>query len=218
MGHMNNLVQLEKIRFSHDNTRILDGLDFRLEQGEKLGLAGSIGAGKTTLLHLVVGLLKPQKGRISVFGIERSKEEDFREVRRKVGLVFQNPDDQLFCPTVLEDVAFGPLNLGYSVEEARTVAEETLARVGLAGFGNRITYRLSGGEKRLVALASVLSMTPEVLLLDEPQNGLDPAAYERVRKLLISLPQAMVVVSHDREFLEAVTSKCLRLEQGTIQS
>lgn len=215
---MNNLVQLEKIRFSHDNTRILDGLDFRLEQGEKLGLAGSIGAGKTTLLHLVVGLLKPQKGRISVFGIERSKEEDFREVRRKVGLVFQNPDDQLFCPTVLEDVAFGPLNLGYSVEEARTVAEETLARVGLAGFGNRITYRLSGGEKRLVALASVLSMTPEVLLLDEPQNGLDPAAYERVRKLLISLPQAMVVVSHDREFLEAVTSKCLRLEQGTIQS
>ena len=199
------LIDLEDVTFAYDSRRpVLDGADLKLFPGDRIGLTGTNGCGKTTLLHIIAGLLKPQSGSVRVFGSERRQEADFREVRARVGLVFQNADDQLFCPTVLEDVAFGPLNLGRTPDEARALASATLDRIGLAGFEDRITYRLSGGEKRLVALATVLSMDPEVLLLDEPVSGLDGEARSRVIEVLREVSQALLVVSHDRSLIRDV--------------
>lgn len=139
-------------------------------------------------------------------------EKDFRELRCKVGLVLQHAEDQLFCPTVLEDVAFGPLNLGCSQDEARVRAASTLERLGLAGFENRLTHRLSGGEKKLVSLATVLVMEPEALLLDEPTNGLDPEARQRIIGVLKTLPTARIIISHDWDFLAETSSEYLTVE------
>jgi cobalt/nickel transport system ATP-binding protein len=198
-------------------TPVLDRLDLRLGAGERIGLTGSNGSGKTTLLHLVVGLLRPRAGVVRCFGAERRAEADFAEVRARVGLVFQDPDDQLFCPTVLEDVAFGPLNIGCTPAEARRRSAAALDQVGLSGFEDGITYRLSGGEKRLVSLATVLAMEPEALLLDEPTTGLDPDANQRVQTVLSELPQAMLVVSHETNLLHEVTGTVLRLEAGRLR-
>ena len=135
-----------------------------------------------------------------------------RELRCKVGLVLQHAEDQLFCPTVLEDVAFGPLNLGCTQDEARDRAASTLERLGLAGFENRLTHRLSGGEKKLVSLATVLVMEPEALLLDEPTNGLDPEARQRIIGVLKTLPTARIIISHDWDFLAETSSEYLTVE------
>jgi cobalt/nickel transport system ATP-binding protein len=167
-------------------------------------------------LQLIVGLLRPVRGRIAAFGQDRVVEADFHEVRRRVGLLFQDADDQLFCPTVAEDVAFGPLNLGKPRDEVRRIVAETLNSLGLAGYEHRITYHLSGGEKRLVALATVLAMQPDVLLLDEPNGELDDAAVERLVSILAGLPQAMIVVSHSREFWERVTTGVVELREGKV--
>ena len=192
------------------------GCNFSLRRGERVALLGPNGCGKTTLLHLIVGLLRPNAGQIEAFGRKRVVEADFHEVRRRVGLLFQDADDQLFCPTVAEDVAFGPLNLGKSRDEVRRIVAGTLDSLGLAGYEHRVTYRLSGGEKRLVALATVLAMQPDVLLLDEPSGGLDDAATERLVGVLARLPQAMLVVSHDRAFWEAVTTGVAELREGRV--
>ena len=181
-----------------------------------MALVGANGSGKTTLLQLIVGLLRPTRGRVAAYGQERQTETDFHEVRRRVGLLFQDADDQLFCPTVAEDVAFGPLNLGKPRDEVRRIVTSTLDSLGLAGFEHRITYHLSGGEKRLVALATVLAMQPDVLLLDEPNGELDEAATERLIGILTGLPQAMVVVSHSRAFWERVTTSAIELHEGKV--
>jgi cobalt/nickel transport system ATP-binding protein len=211
------LIRLEGVAFAYAPGRpLLAGVDFSLSPGERVALLGANGAGKTTVLHLIVGLLRPQSGTVTAFGLPRRRERDFHEVRARVGLLFQDPDDQLFCPSVGEDVAFGPLNLGRSPTEARAIADETLARLGLAGYAQRITHRLSGGEKRLVTLACVLAMAPEVLLLDEPTAGLDEDAEARLRDCLAALPQAMVIVSHDRAFRENLATRALRLVGGRL--
>jgi len=196
---------------------VLSGVDFRLERGERVGLIGSNGAGKTTFLHLLVGLLKPTAGEIRILGKVRKDEDDFQEVRQRVGLVFQDADDQLFCPTVIDDVAFGPLNLGMSPGESREVARDTLRDVGLEGFEERITYRLSGGEKRLVALATVLAMNPAVLLLDEPTNGLDQESRRRILDVLQRQSRAMIVVSHEHGFVDELSHRLVTLAAGTLR-
>jgi cobalt/nickel transport system ATP-binding protein len=212
------LIALRDISFRyHQGSDVLQSLDLTIHAGDRLGLVGPIGSGKTTLLHLIVGLLKPDTGSIEVFGKKRHKEGDFWEVREKVGLLFQDPEDQLFCPTVREDIAFGPLNLGKSRAETEAIVSETLGVLGLESFEDRITHHLSGGEKRLVSLGTVLAMKPTVLLLDEPANGLDPESHERVTRLLQSLEQAMIVVSHDHEFLDSVTDRTVRLANGRIE-
>ena len=198
------------------NRHVLDDLDFSIFDGEKIALTGSNGAGKSTLLHIMVGLLKADTGVISAFGKDRVREADFHEVRCRAGLCFQVAEHQLFCPTVAEDVGFGPLNLGKSHKETRQITQEVLTKLGLEGYEARITHHLSGGEKRLVALASVLAMSPDVLLLDEPTAGLDDSAEQRLIDVLNQLPQAKLIVSHDDAFLQAVTDKSLRLERGQL--
>ncbi len=211
------LIDLNGISYAYVPDRpVLQDVSFRLCAGDRMGLVGGNGSGKTTLLHVIAGLLRPQSGTVCLFGRERRNEREFREVRAKLGLVFQDADDQLFCPTVLEDVAFGPLNQDRTPDEARRVARETLARIGLDGFEDRITYRLSGGEKRLVALATVLSMQPDILLLDEPTNGLDDNARSRVIKVLQDIPQSLLVVSHDTSLIQQVTHTRSLLEKGRL--
>lgn len=180
---------LEHISFTYPGGRqVFRDMDFALYPDRKIGLYGPNGSGKTTFFRLIMGLAAPQEGRILFHGRPLETEKDFRELRCKVGLVLQHAEDQLFCPTVLEDVAFGPLNLGCTQDEARDRAASTLERLGLAGFENRLTHRLSGGEKKLVSLATVLVMEPEALLLDEPTNGLDPVGIHEIRTLIRSLP------------------------------
>lgn len=211
------LFHLDQVSFSYESARpVLDRVDFTLAAGERVALCGANGSGKTTLFHLMVGLRVPSAGRVVAFGRERRKEADFHDVRAQAGLLFQDSDDQLFCPTVAEDVAFGPLNLGKSRAQAREAAARALALVGLAGFDDRVTYKLSGGQKRLVALASVLAMEPTVLLLDEPTNALDREARARLLQVLAELPQAMVVIAHDDEALTALTQRRVSLEDGRL--
>ncbi|GAB7082270.1 hypothetical protein JCM14635_39450 [Megalodesulfovibrio paquesii] len=138
-------------------------------------------------------------------------------MRREVGFVFQQADDQLFSPTVLEDLAFGPLNLGMPPREAESVARSTLKSLGLQGYEDRVCHRLSGGEKRLVALGTVLAMSPKVLLLDEPTNDLDPAMRRRIMHILKELPQGMLIVSHDWDFLSRTVDACLAMEDGRLR-
>jgi cobalt/nickel transport system ATP-binding protein len=217
VGVSEPLISLSGVRFAYQPGRqVLAGIDFQLGPGERVGLVGPNGSGKTTILSLILGLLRPTAGRIEAFGKARSTEADFQEIRGRVGLLFQDSDDQLFCPTVGEDVAFGPLNLGLPRHEVRTVVARTLERLGLGGYESRITYRLSGGEKRLAALATVLAMDPEALLLDEPTAGLDDEAVDRVSGILAGLPQAMLLVSHQRTFLDRLTHRTCRLASGRL--
>ncbi len=211
------LLELRRVRFRYPEREVLDGVDFVLRPGERVALAGPNGSGKTTLLQLLVGLHRPAAGQVLAFGRERRTETDFLEVRARAGLLFQDSDDQLFCPTVLEDVAFGPLNLGRSPTRAKADSERTLAVLGLEHLAGRITHRLSAGEKRLVALATVLAMEPEVLLLDEPSNGLDEPTERRMVEHLAGLPQAMVIVSHDRRLLERLATRAVSLRDGRLE-
>ena len=210
------LIELRRIRFAYPDRTVFQDLSLSLNRGDRVALVGPNGAGKTTLLHLIVGLKPLTGGQLLAFGEERRVERDFHGVRARVGLLFQDSDDQLFCPTVLEDVVFGPLNLGRSPTEARDDALQTLDRLGLAGFAGRVTHRLSAGEKRLVALATVMAMRPDVLLLDEPTNGLDEATDARLTDLLAGMDQAMIVVSHDRRFLQRIATRTLRLADGRL--
>jgi len=196
--------------------RVLEGADLAFHAGERVGLTGANGAGKTTLVRTLVGLERAQAGTVTAFGRERVAERDFHEVRLRAGYLFQDPDDQLFCATVLEDVAFGPLNRGLDDDDAHAVAAATLRRLELAHLAERVTHRLSSGEKRLAALAGVLAMEPDVLLLDEPTGGLDAAHRARLIDRLAGLPQAMLIVSHDPGFLDALATRRLVLADGRL--
>jgi cobalt/nickel transport system ATP-binding protein len=211
------IINLKGISFAYSGDKlVLDYLNFQLRRGDRIGLVGPNGCGKTTLFHIVMGLLRPSSGGIELFGRPASEEKDFRGARKRIGLLFQDADDQLFCPTVLEDVAFGPLNLGKSPEEARDIALKTLAKLDLIGFEDRITYKLSGGEKRLVSLATVLAMDPEALLLDEPTNGLDEETEEKITDILKGLNLSCIFISHNLDFLLETTDRIYAIVNGKI--
>jgi cobalt/nickel transport system ATP-binding protein len=212
-----NLICCEKLSFAYPGgPPVLDGLDLSLGSGDRIGLAAPNGSGKTTLFHLIMGLLRPASGSITLFGRPVRTEKDFIAARRRIGMLFQDSDDQLFSPTVIEDVAFGPLNLGLSREAALAVSRRTLAYLGLEGFEERVTFKLSGGEKRLVALATVLAMNPQVLLLDEPTAGLDENTKERLIGILRRLDLAYIVISHEYDFLAATADPIYTLARGRI--
>lgn len=210
------MIQLRNIRFKYNSRYVLDGLNFVVNRGDRIGLMGSNGCGKTTLCHIVMGLLTPDSGEVEIFGELRKTESDFRQVRGRIGFLFQDADDQLFCPTVLEDVAFGPLNMGKSPEEAKRIVQDTLASLHLDGFEDRVTYRLSGGEKRLVSLATVLAMDPEILILDEPTTGLDEETTERLITILNESDLTYILISHDRDFVGRTTNTMYRISGGTL--
>ena len=201
------LLETDNLHFSyHGFAPCLNGVSFALHAGERLGLVGHNGAGKSTLLHVLVGLNKASAGRIGAFGRDYQTEEDFRLLRRRVGLVFQDPDDQLFCPTVAEDVAFGPLNLGYSKEDAMSIVDETLAALNLTEFRDRVTHKLSGGQKRLVSLATVLAMKPDILLLDDRTKGIDLGAKNELFALVRRLAdEGMAIILYSSEDAELLT-------------
>ena len=217
MDESTPIINIENISFSYNHHRpVLEDVSLQFLPGQRAGLIGANGSGKTTLFHLIMGLLTPTGGRIEIFGQQRKKENDFKEVRSRIGFVFQDADDQLFCPTVAEDVAFGPLNLGLGHDEVRRVVSETLDLLGLSGFEDRITYKLSGGEKKLVSLATVLAMKPDMLLLDEPTTGLDEKTTERFIKVLLESGLPYLIISHDRDFLNKTVNSFFRMETGSI--
>ena len=215
------IIDLKSLSFGYDRNQsqrpVLHELNFRVRRGDRVGLIGPNGSGKTTLLHLLMGLLRPTQGEIVVFGKKRQHEKEFREVREKIGLLFQDSDDQLFCPTVAEDVAFGPLNLGKSQEEALEITRQVLKSLALEEFENRLTYKLSGGEKRLISLATVLAMKPEVLVLDEPTTGLDEDTVERLIQILTSSNLTYLIASHNRDFLSKTTDIFYHLRGGKVE-
>ncbi len=212
------LLTLAGISFAHPGASqpVLANLDFSFGPGERIGLFGPNGSGKTTLLHIMLGLLKPDSGEVRHRGRALTTDKDYQVLRQSLGLLLQNADDQIIYPTVLDDVAFGPLNRGLSDQAAREKAEWALDLLGLGGFAERLAHRLSGGEKKLVSLAGVLAMEPDALLLDEPTNGLDPETRERIVAILAKLDKPMIVVSHDWDFLVQVTRTYYSIEAGRL--
>ncbi len=210
------MLEVDRVTFEYPGGgEVLRGVSFCLDEGERVALLGPNGAGKSTLLLHLNGLLQPTSGAVRVDGIV-VREDTAREVRRRVGLVFQNPDDQLFLPTLLEDVAFGPLNEGEPGDVAAERARRQLEELGLAGRGGRAAHHLSGGEKRLASLATVLVSRPRLLVLDEPTNGLDSRARRRVVDLLRSRDETLLVATHDLEVARAVCDRAVVLSGGAI--
>jgi len=211
------IIRLRGIRFAYPGQApVLDNLDFEMVRGDRIGLLAPNGSGKTTLFHLIMGLLEPTAGSIEIFGRPVASEKDFVRVRQRIGLLFQDADDQLFAPTVIDDVAFGPLNMGKSKKEARDISRRVLSFLGLADFEGRITFKLSGGEKKLVSLATVLAMDPEVLLLDEPINGLDNTTRDKLSQVLNNLGISYMLISHDIDFLVNATDAVYTMAAGRI--
>ncbi len=207
------LFALDQLSFSYPGgPEILSNSSFSFEPGQKIGFHGPNGCGKSTFFLLLTGLLKPASGHIRFHERMLTKEKEFRALRREVGLVLQNAEDQLFHATVLEDVAFGPLNLGLSPAAARKRAEATLERLALKSLAKRLTHQLSGGEKRLIALASILSMQPKVLLLDEPTNDLDPVYKKKLMQILHELEAGWIIISHDFDFLRQTCTEFMSIE------
>jgi len=195
-----------------DGTPALDGVDFDLNTGETVALLGANGSGKTTFVLHLNGLLEGD-GRIQVCGLELNR-RNLPVIRRKLGLVFQDSDSQLFMPTVIEDVAFAPLNFGRSPAEAREIARDALKRVGMEYAIDRAPFHLSAGEKKRVAIAGILAMDPEILVLDEPTTYLDPIGQRDLIQLLNGLPQAKILVTHDLEFAAELASRAVFFQKG----
>ena len=192
----------------------IEGMNLDIHEGEKWGLVGPNGAGKSTLLFLLDGLFTPQEGEIELFGQLMSHNGSVNALRKEMGIVFQNADDQVFCPTVFEDVVFGPLNHGFTPDEAHELAHEALSKVGLAGYENRVPQHLSGGEKRRVAIATVLAMRPKLILYDEPTTGLDPKGREELITLLAENHCTQMIATHDFEVVLRVCDRVALISEG----
>lgn len=200
-----------------DGTAAVRGISFRIHHGESVAVVGANGAGKSTLLLHLNGSLTPQGGtvRIGDFPLTR---ETLPEIRRTVGMIFQDPDDQLFMPTVAEDVAFGPLNLGLPPEEVEQRVRQALARVGVEHLRDRPPHRLSGGEKRAVSIATVLAMSPDILVLDEPSANLDPRARRLLIELLASFRHTKIIATHDLDLVLDLCPRTIVLKEGRIMA
>jgi cobalt/nickel transport system ATP-binding protein len=209
------LIEVRGLRYRYeDGTLALNGVDFTLHPGETVAVFGANGSGKTTFVLHLNGLLIGE-GSVTICGM-RVERRTLPLIRRKVGLVFQDPDEQLFMPTVLEDVAFGPLNLGLEPERAADAARRSLELVGMSSAAARAPYHLSEGEKRRVAIAGVLAMQPEILVLDEPTTFLDPPGQRDLLSLLQDLPQAKVIVTHNAPLAQALCTHAVFFEGGKI--
>jgi cobalt/nickel transport system ATP-binding protein len=212
---MTPLIEVRDLSFQYeDGTRALDGVSFTLLAGETVAVLGTNGSGKTTFVLHLNGTLRGE-GSVQVCGTPLTK-ESLPLVRSKIGMVFQDSDEQLFMPTVLEDVAFGPLNMGLTQEEAILKAKSVIEKVGMSHALDKAPYHLSAGEKRRVALAGVLAMDPEILVLDEPNTFLDPPGLRNLLHLLQELPQAKLIITHNTYFALAVATRAVFFEKGKL--
>ena len=207
------VIDIKGLTFTYpDGRRALEDIDMEVFKRESLGIIGPNGAGKTTLLLHLNGILRG-KGSVKMLGINMN-DGNLKKIRREIGLVFQDPDSQLFCPTVFEDVAFGPLNLKLSPQEVTRRVSDALEKVGLSGFEERAPYHLSLGEKKKAALATVLSMHPQILLLDEPTSNLDPKARRELIKLLQNLQITKIIAGHDLDLISKLCDRVILLNRG----
>jgi len=214
MSH--HIVEVRDLFFAYpDGTPALNGVSFRAEHGEAVALVGANGAGKSTLLLHLNGYLPTTRGEVYIGDIPLTR-ETAAMARRAVGMVFQDPDDQLFMPTVGEDVAFGPLNSGVPPDQVADRVASALERVGMAHVRERPPYRLSAGEKRAVAIATVLAMSPDILIMDEPSSNLDPRARRRLIELLRSFEHTRIIATHDLELVVDVCSRVIVLDGGKV--
>ena len=214
MSH--HLVEVQDLHFAYpDGTDALKGVSFRITHGESVALIGANGAGKSTLLLHLNGYLKPTRGEVRIGDVPLTR-RTLAAARRAVGMVFQDPDDQLFMPTVFEDVAFGPLNAGLPPDEIEQRVVAALERVGMAHLRDRPPYRLSAGEKRAVAIATVLAMSPDVLVMDEPSSHLDPRGRRRLIELLKSFKHTKIIATHDLELVVELCSRVIVLDGGKV--
>ena len=210
------LVMVENLAYSYHNgfPALLD-VSLAIEKGEKVALVGPNGAGKSTLMLHLNGLLGGAATPVRVCGLSMTR-KNLPVIRARVGLVFQNPDDQLFSPTVFEDVAFGPLYMGYDEDEVHRRVALALEQVGMRGFESRLSHHLSVGQKKRVAMATVLSMDPDILVLDEPTSGLDPRGRRAIIDLLQELPLTMLVSSHDMRLVRDLVPRMIILDEGRV--
>lgn len=211
-----HIVEVKQLRHIYsDGTVALNGVTFKIADAESVGIIGANGAGKSTLLHHLNGYLIPSDGEVRIGEIPVNK-STLREIRHAVGMVFQDPDDQLFMPTVFDDVAFGPLNLGLPAEDVRKRVDTALTQVDALHLRNKPPYHLSGGEKKRVAIATVLSMMPKILLLDEPTNGLDPFMRRELISLLKEFGHSKIIATHDLDMVFEICSRVILLNKGEI--
>jgi len=209
------MIEFENVSFAYEPDRpVLKNLSFRIADGEAVGLIGANGAGKSTVMKVLLGLL-PCEGRVLVDGVE-VKKGSLYEIRRKLGFVLQNSDNQMFMPTVLEDMTFGPLNYGATREEAEARADAALERLGIPDLKHRHNHKLSGGEKRMAAIATILAMEPEAILMDEPTSALDPCNRRLVINVIRSLSQTKLITAHDLDMILDTCSRVLLLSDGAI--
>lgn len=214
-GASGQVLSIDQLSFAYpDGNQALNGVSLHLSPGEKVALVGPNGAGKSTLMLHLNGILNG-KGEIRVAGLAVNK-ENLPLIRAKVGLVFQNPDDQLFSPTVYEDVAFGPLHMGLPEPEIHQRVRQALDQVGMGKYAERLSHHLSTGEKKRIAIATVLSMQPEILVLDEPTAGLDPRARRSLIHLLRDLPQTMLVSTHDIAMVSELFERTIMMDEGRV--
>lgn len=210
------IVEVENLAFAYpDGTAALRGVSFCVRAGESLAICGANGAGKSTLLLHLIGCLAPREGLVRIGGFALSK-RNLDRARQLVGMVFQDPDDQLFMPTVGQDVAFGPRNLGLAPDEVEARVADALSRVGALGLRERPPYRLSGGEKRSAAIATVLAMQPEILVMDEPSSNLDPGARRRLIRLLGTFDHTKIIATHDLDLALELCERTIVLSQGFV--
>lgn len=217
---MSCLIEIENLSYRYpDGVDALRDIHLHIKHGETVGLVGPNGAGKTTLFLILAGVIEQFDGTVSVAGCDLSTKEGRREVHTKLGIVFQNADDQLFNPTVQEDIAFGPLNLGMPKCDIPARVDEAMKMVGLdSSLKTRVPFHLSGGEKRRVALAGILAMQPQVLLLDEPSSDLDPRGRRELLEIIKQFPITRIVSSHDLCFILECCKRVIVCNDGRIQA
>lgn len=214
MSH--HIIEFTDVFFNYpDGTEALKGVSFRITHGESVGIVGANGAGKSTLLMHINGYLLPSKGTVVIGDLELSKKTR-QEIRKRVGVVFQNPDDQLFMPTVFDDVAFGPINLGLSEEKIKERVEWALKTVGCLALKDKPPHHLSSGQKSAVAIASVIAMQPDILAMDEPASNLDPKSRRKLINLLKSFQHTKIIASHDLDLILDVCNRCIVIGDGKI--
>ncbi|WP_285651852.1 ABC transporter ATP-binding protein [Actinomycetospora sp. NBRC 106375] len=209
-------LRVDGLAFAYpDGHQALFGVDLRIERGERVALLGPNGAGKTTLVLHLNGVHRAGAGRVEVGGLEVTR-ENVQEIRRRVGIVFQDPDDQLFMPTVADDVTFGPANFGVTEPELSLRVKEALDAVGVADLADRSPMHLSGGQRRRAALATVLACDPEILVLDEPSTHLDPVARRELAEVLLGLDRTMLMVTHDLPYALQLCPRSVVIDGGVV--